>query len=189
VGSGLDVVYPPRHHQLWADVAEKGAIFSEYPLGAPPERWHFPARNRIIAGLVSIVVVVESHAGGGSMHTVEAALERDRLVTAVPGPVRSPASAGTNGLLVSGAMPVRDATDVLVALGLRTSDRAGQSLPAGLPGGDAGVVLEAVGWGPCSLEEIAAHCGTPLGPVAVHLATLEREGWISQGSGWYERVR
>jgi DNA processing protein len=189
VGSGLDVVYPERHRTLWAEVAEHGAVLSEYPLGSPPERWHFPARNRIIAGLASIVVVVESHAGGGSMHTVDAALERDRLVTAVPGPVRSPASAGTNGLLVSGATPVRDATDVLLALGLRSTASGGPTVPAGLPPGAAGAVLEAVGWGPCSLEEIAERCDAPLGPVAVHLAALERGGWISQGAGWYERVR
>jgi predicted Rossmann fold nucleotide-binding protein DprA/Smf involved in DNA uptake len=84
---------------------------------------------------------------------------------------------------------VRDAADVLVALGLRTADGGGRSVPAGPPSGDAGLVLEAVGWGSCSLEEIAERCAAPLGPVAVHLAALEREGWITQGSGWYERVR
>jgi DNA processing protein len=189
VGSGVDVVYPPRHRELWAEMAEHGAILSEYPLGTPPERWHFPARNRIIAGLASIVVVVESHATGGSMHSVEAALERDRLVMAVPGSVRSPASSGTNGLLVSGATPVRDATDVLVALGLHGLDDPARSPAVVPPSGDPGRVLEALGWEPCSLEEIAERCDAPLGPVAVHLASLEREGWITQGSGWYERAR
>ncbi|MGE0795581.1 MAG: DNA-processing protein DprA [Acidimicrobiia bacterium] len=189
VGSGLDVVYPGRHRQLWGEVAARGVVLSEYPLGATPERWRFPARNRVIAGLASVVVVVESHAAGGSMHTVDAALERDRLVAVVPGPVRSPASAGTNGLLVSGATPVRDATDVLVALGLRTLTPGGRAVPSAQPAGDAGAVLDAVGWGPSTLEEVAARCEAPLGPVAVHLAALERDGWLTSGTGWYERVR
>lgn len=189
VGSGVDVVYPRAHRQLWHDVAARGAVLSEFPLGTHPERWHFPARNRIIAALSAVVVVVESHAGGGSMHTVESALERDRVVMAVPGSVRSPASAGTNALLVAGAAPARDATDVLVALGIRATSAGGRSIPVTPPTGDAGKVLDAVGWGPCTLEEIADRCGAPLGPVAVHLASLERDGWISQGVGWYERVR
>jgi DNA processing protein len=123
------------------------------------------------------------------MHTVEAALDRDRLVAAVPGSVRSPASAGTNDLLVSGAAPVRDAADVLAILGLPVAvGRAGPA-PGPPPQGDAGRVLDALGWEPCSLEEIAGRCDAPLGPVAVHLAALERDGWITQGSGWYERAR
>jgi DNA processing protein len=190
VGTGLDVIYPPQHRDLWRAVAAKGAVLSEYAAGTPPERWRFPARNRIIAALADVVVVVESHAGGGSLHTVEAALERGRTVMAVPGSVRSPASAGTNALLAAGSPPARDAEDVLVALGLepavweRTSSK---SMPP--PEGDLGAVLEAVGWDASTLEQIADRLDAPLGPVAVHLLTLVGEGWISQQAGWYERVR
>jgi predicted Rossmann fold nucleotide-binding protein DprA/Smf involved in DNA uptake len=84
---------------------------------------------------------------------------------------------------------VRDATDVLVALGLHGLDDPTGVVAVVPPTGDAGRVLDALGWEPCSLEEIAERCDAPLGPVAVHLAALEREGWISQGSGWYERAR
>ncbi|MFN2607419.1 MAG: DNA-processing protein DprA, partial [Acidimicrobiales bacterium] len=102
VGSGLDVVYPRRHGRLWAEVAERGLMLSEAPLGTRPEPWRFPVRNRVIAALADVVVVVESHHRGGSVHTVEAAQARDRQVMAVPGSVRSPASALPNALLADG---------------------------------------------------------------------------------------
>jgi DNA processing protein len=106
VGSGLDVVYPRQHARLWGRVAAAGAVLTEAPLGAGPEAWRFPLRNRVIAGLADVVVVVESHERGGSRHTVDAAIERGRTVMAVPGSVRSPASAGTNALLRLGAAPL-----------------------------------------------------------------------------------
>lgn len=188
VGTGLDVIYPPRHRDLWRAVAAKGVVVSEYAPGTPPERWRFPARNRIIAALADVVVVVESHAGGGSLHTVEAALERGRTVMAVPGSVRNPASAGTNALLAAGSPPARDAEDVLVALGLEPAVWERTSAPP-VPEGDLGAVLDAVGWLPSTLEQIADRLDAPLGPVAVHLLTLVGDGWISQNAGWYERVR
>ena len=189
VATGLDVVYPRRHAALWREVGARGVVLSEYPLGVWPERWRFPARNRIIAGLADVVVVVESHERGGSMHTVESALERDRLVMAVPGSVRSSASAGTNALLAAGSPPARDAADVLVALGLDRDawDRAPSATTT--PGGDAGVVLDAVGWEPSTLEQIADRVGAALGPVAVHLTGLLAEGWVAHRAGWYERLR
>jgi DNA processing protein len=187
VATGLDVVYPRRHAELWRSVGEVGLLLSEYPLGVWPERWRFPARNRIIAALADVVVVVESHDRGGSMHTVESAMERDRPVMAVPGSVRSPASAGTNALLAAGCPPVRDATDVLVALGMEPGVWDRSSPP--LPDGDAGTVFEAIGWEPCTLEQLADRLGVPLGPVAVHLVDLERDGWVHQHAGWYERCR
>ncbi|MDP9402689.1 MAG: DNA-protecting protein DprA, partial [Actinomycetota bacterium] len=131
VGSGLDVVYPRRHASLWAQVADAGVILSEAPLGSRPEPWRFPARNRIIASLCDVLVVVESHRAGGSLHTVRSAEERGVTVMAVPGPVRSPASAGTNRLLSEGCPPACDVDDVLVALALETAGRA-----AGRPGRD-----------------------------------------------------
>ena len=179
VGTGLDVVYPRQHGDLWAAVASAGAILSEYPLGTRPERWRFPARNRIIAALADVVVVVESHAAGGSMHTVDAAIERDRTVMAVPGPVRSPASSGTNALLAAGCAPARDAEDVLVALGLvgEAAFRGScQARPE--PAGPAGVVLDAVGWEAATLEEVVARSGLGPAAVAVELVRLEDEGWL-----------
>jgi DNA processing protein len=106
---------------------------------------------------------------------------------AVPGSVRSPASAGTNALLAAGSPPVRDATDVLVALGLDPVVQRRVALAA--PDGDAGRVLAAVGWEPVTLEQIADRLDAPLGPVAARLAELEGGGWVRQVAGWYERLR
>lgn len=188
VGTGLDVVYPARHARLWESVAGTGALVSEYPLGTGPERWRFPARNRLIAALAEVVVVVESTERGGSMHTVDAALERDRMVLAVPGPVRSPASAGTNGLLAAGCPPCRDAGDVLVALGLTRREPAHAGEPT-VDDADLARVLEALGWEPATLDELAERLDAPLGPVAVHLTRLANAGWVVQRSGWWERAR
>lgn len=189
VGTGLDVVYPRQNSALWARVAEVGCVLSEYPLGTRPEPWRFPARNRIIAALADVVVVVESHARGGSMHTVDAALERGTQVMAVPGPVRSPASAGTNDLLAAGSPPVRDAADVLVALGLDAgAGRRGEARPHAPPDPAMAAVLEAVGWQPATIEEVVARLGAPLGPVALALSRLEHEGWLVRHGSWVERA-
>jgi DNA processing protein len=118
VGTGLDTVYPATNRELWEAVASRGAVLSEAALGTKPHPGVFPARNRIIAALSDVVVVVESHRGGGSLYTAEAAARRSIPVCAVPGSVKSRASQGTNGLLVDGCAPVRDAEDVLVAISL-----------------------------------------------------------------------
>jgi DNA processing protein len=192
VGSGLDVVYPQRNAQLWADVAAAGVVFSEAPLGAAPEPWRFPVRNRVIAALSDVVVVVESHSRGGSRYTVEAAAERSRTVMAVPGSVRNPASAYTNALLADGCPPARDATDVLVALGLSgatvTAAHAAATDPRPPPGPAEAGVLDALGWEPVSLEGVVLRCGRSPGEVMVALAHLERDGWAASRHGWWERV-
>lgn len=188
VATGLDVVYPRRHEALWRSVAAAGLVLSEAPPGTSPERWRFPARNRIIAALADVVVVVESRTTGGSLHTVESAIERDRTVMAVPGSVRSPASAGTNALLAAGCPPCRDADDVLVALGLEGRGPAAADAPPA-PVGDAAAVLDAIGWEASTVEQVAARVGVPLGPLSVHLAALERDGWIAARAGWVERLR
>ncbi len=118
VASGLDTVYPKSNAALWEQVAIDGLMISEVPLGERPTRWRFPARNRMIAALSDLVVVVESHARGGALSTVDEANERGIPVAVVPGSTLSPASDGTNALLFDGAMPVRNAADVLLALGM-----------------------------------------------------------------------
>ncbi len=195
VGSGLDVIYPRRHADLWAEVGRRGAVLSESPLGTPPEPWRFPVRNRVIAALAEVVVVVESHSRGGSHYTVDAAAERGRTVMAVPGSVRSPASAYTNALLADGCPPVRDATDVLVALGLSTAT-ASASAAGGSGGGDprpapspddAGV-LDVLGWEPASLEQVVLRGGRSPAEITLALVHLERDGWVESHHGWWERV-
>jgi DNA processing protein len=188
VGCGLDVVYPSRHRDLWERVRGTGLLLSEAPLGVRPSPWRFPARNRIIAALSHLVVVVESHAAGGSMHTVREADDRSIQVMAVPGSVRSAAAAGTNQLLADGCAPVRDATDVLVALGLSAATRAATADRREPPDAAGRAVLAAFDWEPATLEHLAVRTGLPLPELALTLESLLTRGWVESAGGWYERV-
>jgi DNA processing protein len=188
VGSGLDVVYPRANRGLWHQVAEGGVIISEWPLGAAPVAWRFPARNRLIAAIADVIVVVESHDRGGSLSTVAEAVRRDRPVMAVPGPIRSPASAGSNRLLADGCAPVCGLDDVLVALGLSP----GRSRPArerrAEPDADGHRVLDALGWQAANLEQLAVRTGIAVGPLLVTLERLRAAGWVDGRDGWFERI-
>jgi DNA processing protein len=188
VGSGLDVVYPRGQVDLWQAVACRGVLLSEAPLGARPERWRFPARNRIIAALADLVVVVESHRRGGSMHTVDEADRRGIDVMAVPGSVRAPASAGTNGLLAEGRAPVCSADDVLVALGLGPAGRRPREEARPQPDPADATVLDAVGWQPATLDQIGVRTGHGLAVLAPALDRLCEAGWVARRGGWYERI-
>ncbi len=136
--SGVDVPYPRRHAGLWEQVVTSGVMLSETLPGRPAQAWRFPARNRIIAGLAAMVVVVESHAAGGSLITAEAAMARGIEVRVVPGPVHSSASAGSNQLLYDGPGPVRNAQDVLDGLGIFLAPRRPRSRPPARHAGAGG---------------------------------------------------
>lgn len=189
VGSGVDVVYPKRHGDLWEHVANSGALVSEAPLGARPEPWRFPARNRLITAFADLLLVVESRHAGGSLLTVEQALRRDIQVMAVPGSVRNKAADGTNGLLVDGCAPARDVDDVLVALGLseiavatrRSRSPSGEQADVGSAGvvehsraliGGGAEVLAAIDDGPTSLDEIVQRTGLGVIEVCAHVEEL-----------------
>jgi DNA processing protein len=188
VGTGLDVVYPRAHRTLWDEVAAAGALLGEAPLGALAERWRFPARNRIIAGLADVVVVVESAEQGGAMHTVDEALRRDRPILAVPGPITSPTSAGTNRLLRDVAVPACGVDDVLLALGLSPAARRAAVEHRPRPEGPAAAVLGALGWTPATFDDLVERTGLGLGEVAAAVAALARDGWSAQDGPWIERL-
>jgi DNA processing protein len=190
VGSGLDLVYPRRNAPLWRRVAARGVVWSEYPLGTAPTAWHFPARNRLIAALADVVVVVESHAKGGALLTVDEAEKRGRPVMAVPGPVRSPSSQGCNDLLADNR-PVavaRNAADVLVAIGLesRAHRPAAERRPPPDPADRD--LLDALGWQPSTLDHLMLRTGRSVGELTSALVRLERDGWVAPRGGWFERV-
>jgi DNA processing protein len=190
--SGVDVPYPRRHAGLWERVVAGGAVISETPPGQPAQAWRFPSRNRIIAGLSRMVVVVESHARGGSLITAEAAIERGIEVRVVPGPVHSPASEGSNQLLYDGPGPVRDAQDVLDSLGILLPGRPpksgrGRRRPS-LPLA-AGAVLEAVGWRPATLGQIVARSSRQAAEVMLLLDDLAARGLVREEGGWWSRVK
>lgn len=196
VGSGLDVPYPRGNRDLWDAVAKAGTLLSEAPLGAEPEGWRFPARNRLLAALADVVVVVESKRAGGSMHTVEEATRRAVTVMAVPGSVRNPAAAGTNQLLSEGCPPACCTDDVLVALGLATAGTSGDA--GGLDftergrAGAAGSrdpaaldplqrrLLDLLDDGPVSLDGLVLRAGVPAPEVLVAVEGLERVGLLAR---------
>ena len=116
LGCGPDRAYPAAHRHLWRRIGEEGAVVSELPPGSVPWRWTFPARNRILAGLAGMTVVVEAAARSGSLVSARLAREAGRELGAVPGPVASRQSGGPNALLADGAHLVRGAEDVLAVL-------------------------------------------------------------------------
>ncbi len=116
LGCGLDVVYPQQNKFLYTQIAERGALVTEYPLGTRPEGFRFPARNRIIAGLSQGVIVVEAARRSGSLITAQMALDYGREVFAVPGQVDSCKSEGTHWLLQQGAKLVQRVEDIVVEL-------------------------------------------------------------------------
>jgi DNA processing protein len=190
VASGLDVVYPREHRDLWRAVAECGLLLSEAPPGTPPEPYRFPLRNRIVAALSEAVVVVESREKGGSLITVTEALDRDVPVMAVPGPVSARASAGTNALLRDGATPVLDAGDVLDLLHLHHR-RAQLQVAADArrrPEGADLAVYRGLAGEPRTLDGVMLLTGFALGEAAMCLARLVAQGWVAEADGWFERV-
>ena len=162
VATGLDIVYPRRHRVLFDRVRRGGLLVSELGYGVQPRREQFPIRNRIIAGLADVVVVVEATVRGGARITAERAVEYNRQVLAMPGSRRNPSAAGTNALIADGAHPLLEPADVLVALGLTAaSRRAARNRPVS---GDTGAVLRGVrrrGRDPRSARE--PHAAQPVG--------------------------
>lgn len=188
VASGLDVVYPREHATLWGSVAEHGVVLSESPPGCAPDAFRFPLRNRILAALSEVLVVVESRETGGSMITVEEALKRGVTVMAVPGAPLSSTSAGTNQLLSQGAAPVRDATDVLVALGLDHERHRSHRETRIAPSPEDRVVLDALLQQPLTFDQLVQRVGLPIQDVAIRIGHLETQGWITANAGWWEAL-
>lgn len=113
LGCGVDVVYPPENDRLYEDVAASGVLLSEYPPGADPFGWHFPARNRILSGLCLATLVVEAPEKSGALITAATALEQGRDVFAIPGPLDAEGSVGCNRLIRDGAGLATESWDIL----------------------------------------------------------------------------
>lgn len=200
LGCGIDQIYPPSHRRLHAQVAEAGALVSEFAPGTSPQRHFFPRRNHVMASLALGVVVVEAGAHSGSLITARAADSFSRSVWAVPGPIHSVASAGSHDLLREGlARLVRDATDILVdcaPLCRRWYDRetpsTGSSWVASEPSSNlspaAQQVLAALGSTAQSFDALQAQCPeSPVSQLLVVLGELELTGWVMQHQGLYQR--
>jgi DNA processing protein len=176
LGCGADVAYPAAHRSLWRRICEEGLVISELPPGTGAWRWTFPARNRIMAALAGMTIVIEAAQRSGSLITADLAADLGRDLGAVPGPVNSRASAGANDLLAGGACLVRDAQDVLDAMlgpGARRVERAGAGLDERLLS-----VLGALEAGEETCDSIAAALDLDGAEIASALATLEALGYV-----------
>lgn len=116
IGNGINICYPKENQSLYDAIGKKGLILSEYPLDSPPLKFHFPYRNRIIAGLSHGLCVIEAKMHSGSLITANVALSENRQVFALPGNITSEYSKGTNELITAGAFPIRNANDILDSL-------------------------------------------------------------------------
>ncbi len=187
LGGGPDVVYPPGERRLYERIVDRGAAISEWPAGQQIAPWCFPARNRIMAALSAVTIVVEGASRSGSLITAREATDMNRDVGAVPGPVNSWLSGGTNDLLFDGAKVIRDAQDVLdllLGVGARTLHRDGPELEPELRR-----VLELVEGGSAICDDIAMACEAPPAQVAVALARLELLGYVrADATGSYART-
>ncbi|MGI9287853.1 MAG: DNA-processing protein DprA, partial [Pseudomonadales bacterium] len=196
VATGLDSVYPRRHDALAQQIAQNGAIVSEFPLGTAPNAKHFPQRNRLISGLSLGVLVVEAALRSGSLITARYALEQNREVFAIPGSINSPVSKGCNALIQQGAKLVETTGDVLAELpsqGFNIEKNEGAAAPIAinsLEGQEtAQQILAAIGFEPTHTDKIIDRSGLPAAAVLATLMRLELLGHIAECPGGFSRVR
>jgi DNA processing protein len=198
LAGGLDCIYPAENTDLAAEIAQNGLMLSEMPFGLHPQARHFPRRNRIVSGLARAVIVVEAATRSGSLITARIALDQGREVMAVPGHPMDARAGGGNLLIRDGATLVRDAEDVIAALGQvpaapRTRPRPVPSAsdtarPRAAPkprpdGGLEGAILALMGGAPVAEDQLIRDLGQPPRAVAQALAILELAGRIQRGGG------
>jgi DNA processing protein len=190
LGSGVDVIYPPENRRLAGRIVEAGAVVSQFAPGTRPLPYHFPERNRVIAGLTLAVVVVEAAEKSGALITAGFAAELGREVLAIPGRVSSPESRGAHRLIQDGAALVQDAEEVIAALparwqacvkGATGRDTRGGTVP--VEHGDRGRVLAALGEDPVTIDDVIERSGVAAGRATALLLELELAGRVRQLDG------
>ncbi len=194
---GLDVVYPPLHKSLAERILAQGALVSEYPPGDKLHPLRFPHRNRIIAGLSHLTLIVQSALPGGALTTAQAAFAADRPVFAVPGPVFSPLSRGCHHLIYQQIAQIAYSPDPVVEELRNRAQRLPFPSPAPLTEGQLNshksmpplrepldrAIYEAISSGLRFIDEVAAKVGRPIQEVTQRIVFLEIEGWLVQEPG------
>jgi len=187
LGCGLNVIYPPENFKLMDEIANNGAVISEFPMSAKPDKMNFPQRNRVISGLSLGVVVVEAAEKSGSLITARHAIEQGREVFAVPGSVNSPKSRGTNRLIKMGAKLIEDAKDIIEEFpaDVRSFLKPIEKKPIEGNGltEDERFVYSFMGAEPAHIDTIIERSNLPVGMVSAILVKLELKGLIRQLSG------
>lgn len=188
LGTGIDVVYPSRNAALGAEIAERGLLVSEFPLGTAPAGQNFPRRNRLISGLARGCLVVEAALASGSLITARAAADQGREVFAMPGSIHSPLAKGCHALIKSGAKLVESAEDVLAELsGFRASGSASttKQTPATIEAG----LLAHMGHDPVDVDSLCSRAGMSAEQVSSELLRLELDGRVAAlPGGLYQRL-
>lgn len=187
-GTGLDRVYPPQHRELAHRIAKNGALVSEFPLGAPPLKHHFPKRNRLIAGMSIGTLVVEAALRSGSLITARLAAEQGREVFAIPGSIHSPLSKGCHQLIRQGAKLVETAQDIVEELGSLAASYAvpeRKEAPAEAPtlSPEHAYLLECMGFDPVDVDTLVDRSGLTPGAVSSMLLGMELAGLIQHCAG------
>jgi DNA processing protein len=195
---GIDRVYPSRHTALARHISARGALVSEFPLQTSVARWNFPRRNRLIAGLARVTVVVEAAEKSGARITANLAQQYDREVVVVPGPITSVTSEGTNSLLDQGAHPCRSWLDVIshfspeieaAAFARHEASRANPPSVQDMPATEIACLEAFPACGSSGSGEIAARTQLAVPAVLAALTSLEVRGLIrSIGGQRYERT-
>lgn len=181
LGCGADVCYPKSNRELYRRILERGCVLSEYPPGTPPIAAHFPARNRIIAGLCDMTVVVEARLRSGSLITADCALEQGRDVYAVPGSIYDPLSAGCNDLIRQGAGMISDMDDFVNSIVSERDDICNNEEPEKiLLEKEERLVYSCVDLRPKSMEEILSESGIELRELQQILSVLQQRGVIAE---------
>lgn len=191
LANGLDTIYPPENRRLAEEIAARGAVLADYPLGTKPRADFFPRRNRILSGLTLGTLVVEGDHQSGAMITAKFAAEQNREVFAVPGSIFSPQSRGPLGLIRDGATPVTGANDVLEALNLTMIGAQLDFGRAAPPESDEERRLMAVlTREPSHIDEVARRAGLAAAVASGTLALLELKGLVRDvGGHHFARVR
>ena len=188
LGTGIDLTYPGRNAALAGEIAGRGLLVSEFPLGTPPAAQNFPRRNRLISGLARGCLVVEAALASGSLITARAAAEQGREVFAIPGSIHSPLAKGCHALIKSGAKLVESAEDVLAELaGFRPSGYA--STTKETPSSSDTGLLAHMGHDPVDVDSLCRRAGMSAEQVSSELLRLELDGRVAAlPGGLYQRL-
>lgn len=184
LGCGADIIYPPTHKNLHAKIAQYGGIISEYAPGTPPMTYRFPERNRIIAGMSAGTLVIEAKEKSGALITGNLALEYNREVFAVPGPIFSPTSKGPHKLIKDGAKLVQDINDILSEFGFKAPSIQERLLENASD--EEKIILKIITTEPAVLDDILRLSKLSTSTVHSTLTMLELKGMVQElGGGMY----
>ena len=200
LGTGLDVIYPARNRDLRKNMAERGLILTEFAPGTPPDPHHFPRRNRIISGLSLGVLIIEAAEKSGSLITARLALEQDREVFALPGPLHLPTYFGCHTLIRQGALLVRNAADILEELAPILGGEAARSgtsarpgplgeLPQDLTAEERELCLVLHGHPNCHIDALTQKIGWNSSRVSQVLLMLELNGLVQRTTAMYNALK